>query len=30
VINDLPKVSGLKRMFPDLYRNDPVLLKVSG
>lgn len=26
---DLPKVSGLKRMFPDLYRNDPVLLKVS-
>ena len=30
VINDLPKVSGLKRMFPDLYRNDPVMLKVSG
>jgi peptide-methionine (S)-S-oxide reductase len=29
-INDLPKVSELKRMFPDLYRNDPVLLKVSG
>ncbi|MFM0046730.1 peptide-methionine (S)-S-oxide reductase MsrA [Paraburkholderia sediminicola] len=28
-INDLPKVSELKRMFPDLYRNDPVLLKVS-
>jgi peptide-methionine (S)-S-oxide reductase len=29
-INDLPKVSELKRMFPDLYRNDPTLLKVSG
>jgi peptide-methionine (S)-S-oxide reductase len=28
-INDLPKVSELKRMFPDLYRDDPVLLKVS-
>ncbi|MGF6727110.1 peptide-methionine (S)-S-oxide reductase [Paraburkholderia sp. GAS41] len=28
-INDLPKVSDLKRMFPDLYRNDPVLLKVA-
>ncbi|MFL9900393.1 peptide-methionine (S)-S-oxide reductase MsrA [Paraburkholderia fungorum] len=28
-INDLPKVSGLKRLFPDLYRNDPVLLKVG-
>ncbi|MFM0738796.1 peptide-methionine (S)-S-oxide reductase MsrA [Paraburkholderia xenovorans] len=29
-INDMPKVSGLKRVFPDLYRNDPVLLKVAG
>jgi peptide-methionine (S)-S-oxide reductase len=29
-INDLPKVSGLKQMFPELYRNDPVLLKTSG
>ena len=28
-INDLPKVSGLKRMFPELYRNDPVLLKTG-
>jgi peptide-methionine (S)-S-oxide reductase len=28
-INDLPKVANLKRMFPDLYRNDPVLLKVA-
>jgi peptide-methionine (S)-S-oxide reductase len=29
VINDLPKVGELKRMFPDLYRSDPMLLKVS-
>jgi peptide-methionine (S)-S-oxide reductase len=29
VINDLPKVGNLKRMFPDLYRNDPVLLKTA-
>ncbi len=28
-INDMPKVSDLKRMFPDLYRNDPVLLKTT-
>src|SRR6185437_629444 len=28
-INDLPKVSQLKRMFPELYRNDPVLLKTA-
>jgi peptide-methionine (S)-S-oxide reductase len=28
-INDMPKVSDLKRMFPDIYRNDPVLLKVA-
>ena len=28
-INDLPKVTDLKRMFPDIYRNDPVLLKVA-
>jgi len=28
-INDLPKVAGLKRMFPDLYRNDPVLLATA-
>jgi peptide-methionine (S)-S-oxide reductase len=28
-INDLPKVTDLKKMFPDLYRNDPVLLKVA-
>jgi peptide-methionine (S)-S-oxide reductase len=29
VFNDLPKVKDLQRMFPDLYRNDPVLLKTS-
>jgi peptide-methionine (S)-S-oxide reductase len=25
VINDLPKIANLKRLFPDLYRDDPVL-----
>jgi peptide-methionine (S)-S-oxide reductase len=29
VFNDLPKVKDLQRMFPDLYRNDPVLLKTA-
>lgn len=28
-INDLPKLNNLKRVFPDLYRSDPVLLKAS-
>jgi Peptide methionine sulfoxide reductase len=28
-INDRPKINELKRMFPDLYRNDPVLLKTA-
>jgi peptide-methionine (S)-S-oxide reductase len=28
-INDMPKIGELKRMFPDVYRNDPVLLKVG-
>lgn len=28
-VNDLPKVADLKRMFPDIYRNDPVLLATS-
>jgi len=28
-INDLPKITYLKQMFPDLYRSDPVLLKAS-
>ena len=26
VFNDLPKIGNLKKMFPDLYRNDPVLV----
>jgi peptide-methionine (S)-S-oxide reductase len=26
-INDLPKVANLKRLFPDVYRADPVLVK---
>ena len=25
VINDLPKIEDLKRLFPNLYRTDPVL-----
>ncbi|WP_076997110.1 peptide-methionine (S)-S-oxide reductase MsrA [Variovorax sp. KK3] len=29
VINDLPKVANLKRIFPDRYRGDPVLVKAS-
>lgn len=29
VINDLPKVGHLKRLFPDRYRADPVLVKRS-
>ena len=28
-INDLPKITDLKRMFPDIYRSDPVLLKTA-
>jgi len=28
-INDLPKITYLKQMFPEIYRNDPVLLKTS-
>lgn len=28
-INDLPKVTDLKRMFPELYRSDPVLFKTA-
>ena len=26
VVNDLPKIENLKRLFPDLYRADPVLV----
>ncbi|RWA51744.1 methionine sulfoxide reductase A [Cupriavidus sp. UYMSc13B] len=30
MIYDLPKIGNLKQVFPDLYRNDPVLLTKSG
>jgi peptide-methionine (S)-S-oxide reductase len=30
VFNDLPKITELKRVFPDLYRADPVLVENSG
>ena len=30
VINDLPKVVALKRLFPDRYRADPVLVSSAG
>jgi peptide-methionine (S)-S-oxide reductase len=30
VINDLPKVAALKRLFPDRYRADPVLVSAAG
>lgn len=29
VINDLPKVAALKRLFPALYRSDPVLVEAT-
>jgi peptide-methionine (S)-S-oxide reductase len=29
VFNDLPKVRELRRLFPDLYRDDPVLVRAS-
>ena len=29
VINDLPKIGELKRLFPELYRNEPVLVSSS-
>ena len=29
VINDLPKIHELERLFPDLYRADPVLVRAS-
>ena len=29
VFNDLPKIANLKRLFPALYRNDPVLVGVG-
>ena len=30
VINDLPKIANLKRLFPALYRPDPALVAVGG
>ena len=30
VINDLPKVENLRRLFPELYRSEPVLVKRAG
>jgi peptide-methionine (S)-S-oxide reductase len=30
VYNDLPKVANLKRLFPDLYRAEPVLVATAG
>ena len=30
LFNDLPKITNLKRVFPDLYRDDPVLVANSG
>jgi peptide-methionine (S)-S-oxide reductase len=29
VINDLPKVADLERLFPERYRNDPVLVRAA-
>jgi len=29
VINDLPKIENLKRLFPELYRHDPVLVSAA-
>ena len=29
VINDLPKIRELERLFPDLYRPKPVLVRAS-
>jgi len=29
-INDLPKIANLKRLFPDLYREEPVLVANAG
>ncbi|MGE3875833.1 MAG: peptide-methionine (S)-S-oxide reductase MsrA [Parvibaculaceae bacterium] len=30
VYNDLPKIANLKRLFPELYRDDPVLVSEAG
>ena len=29
VVNDLPKIEALKRLFPDLYRATPVLVAAA-
>jgi peptide-methionine (S)-S-oxide reductase len=29
MVNDLPKVADLKRLFPERYRSEPVLVKGS-
>jgi peptide-methionine (S)-S-oxide reductase len=29
-INDMPKVNGLKQLFPDVYRDQPVLVLADG
>ena len=29
VMNDLPKIENLKRLFPDLYRANPVLVATA-
>ena len=29
VFNDLPKIANLKRLFPGLYRSEPVLVGVG-
>ena len=29
VVNDLPKIEALKRLFPDLYRLTPVLVAAA-
>jgi peptide-methionine (S)-S-oxide reductase len=29
VFNDLPKIENLKRIFPELYRDDPVLVTTA-
>jgi len=30
VIHDLPKVENLRRVYPDVYRPDPVLVATAG
>ena len=30
VIKDLPKIAALKRLFPDTYRAEPVLVATAG